>query len=337
VPADEVPLIVMGASAGGVDALSTVVRGLPRELPAAVLVVLHVPRSGYSAMPEILSRAGVLPAAHAADGEEIRPGRIYVAPPDVHLLVGDGVLRLDAGPMENMSRPSIDRLFTSAAEQRGADVVGVVLSGMLDDGTAGLLAIARHGGVGIVQDPDDAVFPSMPASAVRYGEPRHVVPLADIAPLLEDIVGIDDSTPPGDPATAADDPEEGEAVPYAGPPSGLTCPGCGGALWEDPQGDLLAYRCRVGHGYSVESLGAAQVEELERALWAAITALEERAELADRLAQRFVERGLDRRSARHAFEAEDALRRSKLVRDALFRLTDHGAALGDAVDDEDAR
>lgn len=337
-PVADVPLIVMGASAGGVDALSRVVRGLPADLPAAVLVVLHVPRGGYSAMPQILARAGSLPAQHAADGQVIRAGRIYVAPPDVHLLVEGDRLRLDAGPMENMSRPSIDRLFTTAAEQRGPGVVGVVLSGMLDDGTAGLVAIARHGGVGVVQDPEDAVFPSMPASAVRYGEPQHVLPLSEIAALLEELVTARDTDPaaavPGsDPdAEASADADEVEAVPYHGPPSGLSCPACGGSLWEDPRGDLLGYRCRVGHGYSAESLDAAQVQELEHALWSAITALEERAELADRLAARFADRGLDRRAQRHTFEAEDALRRSKLVRDALFQLGDAGA--DDGIDDE---
>jgi two-component system chemotaxis response regulator CheB len=314
----------MGASAGGVEALSRVVGGLPRGLPAAVLVVLHVPPGSFSALPEILTRAGDLRAHHAIDGEPIEAGIVYVAPPDVHLLVDDGRVRLDPGPMQNMSRPSIDRLFTSAAEQRGASTIGVVLSGMLDDGTAGLLAIARHGGRGVVQDPEDAVFPSMPTNAVRFGEPQHVVPLAAIAPLLERLVT---DARNGDPVDA--DPDD-ERVPYGHPPSGLTCPGCGGSLWEHQQGELLTYRCRVGHGYSADSLDAAQVEELERALWTAITALEERAEMSDRLARRYEGRDLAHRARRHAMEAEDALRRSKLVREALDRLGDDGtAALAD--------
>ena len=312
-PPDDVPLVVMGASAGGVDALSTVTGGLPSDLAAAVLVVLHLPPGGYSALPQILTRAGPLPAHHAVDGERIRAGRIYVAPPDAHLVVSDGRVKLDDGPMENLSRPSIDRLFTSAAEERGSDVTGVVLSGMLDDGTAGLVDIARHGGTGVVQDPEDAVFPSMPASAVRFGQPQHVLPLAGIAPLLVRLVA-------GDRATGDDPAAPPERSPDENPPSGLSCPGCGGVLWEHGQGDLLAYRCRVGHGYSAESLHSAQTSELEHALWAAITALEERADLSDRLAHRDASRGLDVRARRHAAEADDARRRSKVVREALPRV-----------------
>jgi two-component system, chemotaxis family, protein-glutamate methylesterase/glutaminase len=214
-----------------------------------------------------------------------------------------------------MSRPSIDRLFTSAAEQRGPEVVGVVLSGMLDDGTAGLLAVTRAGGTGVVQDPDDAVFPSMPTSAARFADPHHIVRLAAVAPLLERLVTTDspdDETRP--PARVAD------RAPYDHPPSGLTCPGCGGALWEEEQGELLTYQCRVGHGYSADSLAAGQIEELERALWTAITALEERSEMADRLARRYEQRDLPHRAHRHSLEADDALRRAKLVRPALDRL-----------------
>lgn len=311
----------MGASAGGVDALSTVVSGLPADLGAAVLVVLHVAPNGCSVLPQILARAGALPALHATDGQAIEAGTISIAPPDVHLLVDDGHLRLDHGPMENMSRPSIDRLFTSAAEARGADVIGVVLSGMLDDGTAGLIAVRRHGGTGVVQDPDDAVFPSMPSSAARFAAPDHVVALDRIAPLLTELVAATGG------GTGADREEDAVALaglgPDARPPSGLTCPGCGGALWDVETDDHLAYRCRVGHRYSADSLGAAQVAGLEVALWTAITALEERAELSQRLARRVSERGLERRCERHRAEAEDALRRSRLVREGLLRLVDH--------------
>ncbi|HMJ78652.1 MAG TPA: chemotaxis protein CheB [Iamia sp.] len=178
----------MGASAGGVDALSTVIGALPVDLPAVVMVVLHVAPDGYSALPQILARAGSLPVHHAIDGERVEPGVVYVAPPDVHLLLDDGCVVLDAGPERDTPRPSIDRLFASAAEQRGSAVVGVVLSGMLDDGTAGLQAIARHGGIGVVQDPDDAAFPSMPASAARSGGATHVVPLAAVGPLVDRLV-----------------------------------------------------------------------------------------------------------------------------------------------------
>lgn len=347
-------LVVMGASAGGVEALSTVVAGLPEDLDAAVLVVLHVASDGYSVLPDILRRAGSLPSRHAADGEAIEAGTLYVAPPDHHLLVVDGRLRLDAGPMENMARPSIDRLFTSAAETHGAGVIGVVLSGMLDDGTAGLIAVAQHGGVGVVQDPDDAVFPSMPRSAVRYADPRHVVPLHEVAPLLERIVGssprppdiptADSAARPTDQPSHADDatsvavgasPDDLRASTDE-PPSGLSCPACGGSLWEEPRGDLLTYRCRVGHGFSPESLSAAQVAGLEKALWTAITALEERAELAGRLAARASSREQTARARRYGTEADDARRRASLVRDVVQDLAGTPPLASGATEDGDA-
>ncbi len=247
---DGVPLIVMGASAGGVGALSRVVGALPVDLGAAVLVVLHVASDGYSVLPQILERAGRLPAHHATDGEAIAPGVVYVAPPDHHLLVDDGDLRLDPGPMENMARPSIDRLFVSAAEARGAGVVGVVLSGMLDDGTAGLVAIAEHGGVGVVQDPDDADFPGMPA-----GAPSATLIPATSCPCTRWPPSWSASSPlcppPRSPRPTAARARRPRATPRRrgpGPapddlrpradriPSGLSCPGCGGNLWEEERG-----------------------------------------------------------------------------------------------------
>src|SRR5437764_11828796 len=186
---ERVAVIAVGASAGGVDAISTVVAGLPADLRAAVLVVLHVSPRGKSVLPHILSSRGPLPARHATDGERLEPGRVYVAPPDQHLVVEPGRVRVTGEPRENGVRPSVDTLFRSAALAYGPAVVGVVLSGTLDDGTAGLIAIKQHGGVAVVQDPNEAVFPSMPASAARFSDPDHIVPLDKVAPLLASIVG----------------------------------------------------------------------------------------------------------------------------------------------------
>jgi two-component system chemotaxis response regulator CheB len=180
-------VILLGASAGGVHALQEVVKGLPAGLPAAVLVVLHVAPYGRSAMPAILSRAGVLPALHPEDDEPVQEGRIYVAPPDHHLIVQDGRVRLSHGPAENAQRPSIDILFRSAAQAYGPRVIAVVLTGNLDDGTAGLAVVKRLGGISIVQDPAGADYPSMPASAIHNMEVDHIVPLAGIARLLVDL------------------------------------------------------------------------------------------------------------------------------------------------------
>ena len=178
-------IIVIGASAGGVEALMGVVRALPSDLPAALFVVLHIPPDGASALPHILAAAGQLPAAHPRDGDPIEHGRIYVAPPDHHLLVEEGRVRVTRGPRENRYRPAVDPLFRSAARAYGSRVIGVVLSGMLDDGSAGMIAIASRGGIGVVQEPQDALFPGMPQSAIKNDSPAHIVPVAEIGPLLD--------------------------------------------------------------------------------------------------------------------------------------------------------
>jgi two-component system chemotaxis response regulator CheB len=182
-------IVVLGASAGGVEALSTVIGALPAEFPAAVFVVLHLAPAGLSLLPEILGRAGQLPVRHAIDGAPIEPGNVYVAPPDHHLIVDAGVMRVTEGPIEHRARPALDPLFRSAAESYGPRVVGVVLSGMLDDGATGLQAVKQHGGATIVQDPDDAMFRGMPVNAVRLAAPDHVVAATGIAPLLLTLVG----------------------------------------------------------------------------------------------------------------------------------------------------
>ncbi|MDP9364956.1 MAG: chemotaxis protein CheB, partial [Chloroflexota bacterium] len=177
-------IVVVGASAGGVEALVNLVRGIPANLPVAVFVVLHVPANATSLLPQILTRAGLLPAAHATDGAPIVHGQIVVAPPDHHLLIERDGIRLSRGPRENRSRPAVDPLFRSAARAFGPRAVGVVLSGSLDDGTSGLAAIKARGGVGIVQDPAEAVFPSMPLSAIEHVAVDHRLPASQIGPLL---------------------------------------------------------------------------------------------------------------------------------------------------------
>jgi two-component system chemotaxis response regulator CheB len=182
-------VVVVGASAGGVESLQRLIRGLPADFAAPVLVVMHVLSHGTSVLPVILDRLGTLPATHAADGEEIERGKIYVAPPDHHLLVRDGRVSLTHEPREKGHRPAIDRLFRSAAEAYGEAVVGVVLSGALDDGTAGMRAIREHGGHGIAQDPEEALYGAMPASAIEHGGAEVVLPVDRIAERLVELAG----------------------------------------------------------------------------------------------------------------------------------------------------
>jgi two-component system chemotaxis response regulator CheB len=315
-------IIVVGASAGGVEALRALVANLPRDLPAAVLVVLHVAPEHKSVLPRILSGAGPLPAVHARNNQKLEHGRIYVAPPDQHLVVDEGVVRLSRSPPEGGHRPAIDTLFRTAARFHGARVVGVVLSGALDDGTAGLVAVKQRGGVTVVQDPTDALCPDMPRSALENVEVDHCLPASRIASLLEKLaheqVELHSPIPPlleRETDIALERATPGEAAP--GQPSEYACPDCGGVLNEVHDGKLMRFRCRVGHAYGLASLAAEQQDQIEAALWAASRALEEQASLHDRLARRARERGHDR-SASHFDERGKAARHhARKVREVI--------------------
>jgi two-component system chemotaxis response regulator CheB len=321
-------IIVVGASAGGVEALSNLARGLPGDLPAAVFAVLHVSAHGTSVMPRILSRAGALPAAHARDGEAIEPGRIYVAPPDHHLLVKRGHVRVARGPRENGARPAVDPLFRTAARFYGSRVIGVVLSGALDDGTAGLQAVKRRGGIAVVQDPQDALYPGMPRSAMEQVTVDHVLPMAEIPALLARLAR--EPAAVGGAVEVSNEMEietdmaelEMDAVQRherPGAPAGFGCPECGGALWELREGEMLHFRCRVGHAWSAGTLLAAQSDALEVALWTALRALEESAALSQRVVERLRTRGSVGAATRFEAQARDAAERAALIRDVLLQ------------------
>ena len=317
-------IIVIGGSAGGIEALTALVPELSPDLPAAVFVVLHLPTGGTSVLPNILSRAGRLRAVHAADGMEIEAGRVFVAPPDRHMLVKPGRIQLVSGPKENASRPAINPLFRTSAASYGPRVVGVVLSGTLDDGTLGLAEIQARGGTTVVQDPDDALFPSMPLSAIENVPVDHVVPAAKIGALLDDLVRrqLPEEVTMLEPESEEPDVTE-FVVPAAqadlpGQPSGFTCPECNGALWEIRNGELIRFQCRVGHAYSTESLLSEQSSSLEAALWAAVRSLEESASLQNRLAGRARSRGHDLTANRFEAEARQAIERARIIRTALL-------------------
>jgi two-component system, chemotaxis family, protein-glutamate methylesterase/glutaminase len=315
------PVIVVGASAGGVEALVKLVGGLDDHLCAAVVIVLHLPASGTSVLPDILRRSGRLPVVSAEENEPLRENCITVAPPDHHVLVVDGRVVLDHGPRENGCRPAADPLFRSAARARDSGVIGVVLSGSLDDGVSGLRAIKEAGGIAVVQDPKDALTPSMPATALAHVPVDHVVPADAIAPLLvrlsrqlrdkrTTVTETDHPNPVGEQKR----PEE-----MLGEPTPLTCPECGGVIWEVTDGDLTRFRCHVGHSYSAESMLEMQSDSVETALWTALRVLEERAQLLRRMSSRQAESGNEITARRFDRQAEEAADRAQILRDAIAR------------------
>ncbi|MFY0542061.1 chemotaxis protein CheB [Nannocystis pusilla] len=302
----------MGASAGGLTALLDIVRGLPSDFPAAVFVAMHMSPDNPGMLSTLLGRATVLPAALAEDRQAIERGRIYVARPDHHLLVKRAYVRVTRGPKENGFRPAVDPLFRSAASAYGARVIGVILSGGLNDGTEGLLRITEAGGLAIAQDPAEATIPSMPLSAIQTVEVHSVLRAAAIPEVLSQLIRqhVADTQAPA--AQTEDTAEYGTALQHSEPPgprSPFTCPECGGALWELADGDkLLRFRCHVGHGFTAEVLLAEQGSKLEGALWGALRALEENAALYRRQAERTGSAGLlalSRQYEQNAVEIEE--------------------------------
>jgi two-component system chemotaxis response regulator CheB len=319
-------IVVIGASSGGVETLRKLVGDLPEDLPAAVFVVVHFPEGAPSILPRILNRAGPLKAVHPEDGEPVKKGRIYVAPPDFHLLMERGRVCLGHGPKENRHRPAADALFRTAAVAYGPRVVGVVLTGARDDGSAGLRAIKRRGGVAVVQDPEDALFPGMPESALRYADVDYCLPLAEIPPILDrvtreeakeegaypvpDDMEIESKIAGLDPTAMASDERPGEL-------SAFSCPECSGPLYEIQDGQLIRFRCRVGHAYTADSVLNGKTEALENALYVAFNTLEESAAMAERLAARSREQQNNHAARRFEERARDSRRRAAVIRGVL--------------------
>jgi two-component system chemotaxis response regulator CheB len=315
-------ITVIGASAGGITALRKLLGALPAHYPAAIFVVVHVAPESPSLLHEVLARAGPLPAQRARNGESIRPGRIIVAPPDHHLLLDDGQVRVTHGPRENRHRPSIDVLFRSAAVAFGSRATGVVLSGMLDDGAAGLWAIRRRGGATLVQDPADAEFPDMPRNALEAVPTAQRLAIGDLAARLVELaretVDGEATAVPGNMAhevRLAVESTEMEDLDTLGRRVPFTCPECGGALWE-LEGGAPRFRCHVGHAYSMHTLASEQTVRVEAALWAALRSLEESERLARRLAGAAEERSDSRSRSFH----EESARSSAAHADVLRRL-----------------
>jgi two-component system chemotaxis response regulator CheB len=306
----------------------TLARGLPANLPAALFVVLHIPAQSPSLLPTILNRVGPLPAEHPADGAAIEHGRIYIAPPDHHLLIEPGRVRVVRGPKENRHRPAVDPLLRTAALAYGPRVVGMILTGALDDGTAGLLAVKQRGGVAIVQDPAEALYASMPQSARQHVPVDHVLRLAEMPAMLAQLVDTPAAEDGQYPVSREMELEskiagmdmathQGEERP--GTPSAFSCPECKGVLYELHDGDLMRFRCRVGHAYSAESALAEQAQALEDALWVALNTLQESVNLAERLARQARERGHDHLAARFETKVRESNQHAAVLRQVLLK------------------
>ena len=320
-------IVVVGTSAGGIEALRSLVAALPADFPASVFVVQHLSPDAPSLLSDILGRAARLPVSSARDGERFRPSHVYVAPPDHHLLLErGGVMRVTRGPKENRFRPAVDPLFRSAARAYGPRVVGCVLTGNLDDGTTGLLAVKQQGGMAVVQDPSDAFAPSMPRSAMRHVKVDHVLPLAEIGPLLARLAAEpaeERSRPVSDELDievkiALEDKAIEAGVLGLGGPSNYACPDCHGVLLRLKSEGPMRFRCHTGHAYTADSLLAGVNENVEDSLWNTIRALQEAEMLLRHLAEHL---GAGRQSGQAEAlldRAADLRRRADLVRQATL-------------------
>jgi len=316
-------IVVIGASSGGVETLRTLVAALPADFPAPICVVVHTSPQAPGVLDQILTRAGALQATNAVSGERLNAGHIYVAPPDYHIVVEPGKLRVTKGPRENRFRPAIDPLFRSAAQVYGPGAIGIIMSGSLDDGSAGLWAVKQLGGIAIVQDPDDALFPDMPQNAIKQVAVDYVVPIVDVAPLLVKLTSV-----PVEVATDVAVPEQMKievkiameqnpidaGLERIGEPSRFACPECHGVLLQLKEGARTRFRCHTGHAFSVASLLAAISEGIEDSLWNAIRALEEGQLLMSRMAEHLQQSHDAMDTQRLIQRADEAKRQSDVIR-----------------------
>ena len=321
-------IVVVGGSCGGLEAFREIVKQLPADFPAALFFVLHIPSEGASYLPDILTRSGKLGALHPKDRERIRPGVIYVAPPDHHLLLHQGYIRVFRGPRENRNRPAIDPLFRTAARSYRERVIGIVLSGMLDDGSAGLRTIKQQGGITVVQDPEDAFCSAMPRNAIENVKPHYKLPAEEIAALLRRLVsepvshkvagspiGLEVESKIAELDMATIENEENPGVPSA-----FACPECHGVLWEINDGEMLRFRCRVGHAYTASTLLEEQLSAIEGSLWEGLRALEESASLARNMSTQ--SKVGSRIANRYLEDAESKEQHASALREMLLKVNE---------------
>lgn len=312
-------IVVIGASAGGVEALQKLLPALPPDLPAAVLIVLHTSPDSPPTLGTVLGFRANIPVKDAEDGEAIEPGHVYVAIPNCHLQVERGKIRVVGGPRENRHRPSIDALFRSAAVAYAGETIGVVLTGLLDDGSVGLALIKERGGATIVQDPENDMFSAMPRNAIQTAGPDHILPLHEIPGAIVRLINESAEEQPPE--------REGIAVMQRSPDnehkpgevSVYTCPECSGSLWEVQDGNLTRYECRVGHSYTLQSLVEDNSQTLERAMWVALRTIEESISLAKRMSKRAREHGHNGVALRWEDQARSKADDARVLRDILLR------------------
>jgi len=319
-------IVVVGASSGGLEVLRKLVTQLPANFPAALFIVWHISPEHPSILPEILDQGCPLLVRHASDRETIQPGRIYVAPPDHHLLVEPGHVRVTRGPRENRFRPSVDVLFRSAARAYGPRVIGVVLTGALDDGAAGLYAVKQQGGQAVVQDPREALYPSMPIQAMKAVAVDHCVPMGELAALLTRLTN--DTTEKGvaqvsehleiEVGIARQDDAFASGVTKLGQFSPYTCPECHGALLQLKEGNLIRFRCHTGHAFSLNTLLVEVTKSIEAALWSTLRGIEESEMLLNHMAEHLRQSNDSEAAAIVVQKVEEAKRRAELVRQAVM-------------------
>jgi two-component system, chemotaxis family, protein-glutamate methylesterase/glutaminase len=320
-------IVAIGTSAGGFGALRFLAKEFPESFPASILVTIHLPLQFHSSLDQLLTQAGPLPATFANEGEVIKKGRIYIAPPGRHLLVDNERLWLGTGPRENNARPAIDPMLRSAAVCCASRTIGVVLTGTLGDGASGLWAINKAGGMTVVQDPKDAAFPEMPQTALKRMEPDHVVHLRDMPGLLYALVqqlAGDAIVVPDNLRYEVEIARNGRSsmsgMDWFGARSVLTCPDCGGVMWELKDSDMSRYRCHIGHAYTEELITAGLDERLKRAMATALRALNERTALVIKLRNQAEERGRPKLAESWSLRAEEFEKEADVIRDAIGRL-----------------
>lgn len=337
-------IIVIGASAGGLKALGAIVAKLPAGMNASIFIVQHLPADKPSMLPQILEDLGSLPVTHPTDGAKFKKGHIYVAPPDHHLLIARGSVRVVRGPQENRFRPAIDALFRSAARTYGPRVIAVVLTGYLDDGTVGLQAVKKRGGTAIVQSPEEAEYPSMPRNAMRYVTIDHCAPLAEIPDLLiriADEPAADEATYPLPQDIEVESriaeqqlntKEFLDKVEAIGSRTTYACPQCNGSIWRIGEEDPIRFRCHVGHSLTADAFLAAQGQNLENVLWSAVKMMEEKVTLLRQLAERLKDPKGGDASDRYERYAAKLDKEVTVVRDLIL----HGFATKQSLPVEDA-